>query len=88
MAGIAVEGQRLVTALVYSRAELVCNSLVLHSDPFKRSAFFKAEGDPLITPGALRKIAANKGWTHVRSSSGRRFDKDFCPIHNPAKEAQ
>lgn len=39
-------------------------------------------------PAELRKLAARDGWEHVRSSLGRRFDRDFCPEHKPAAEAK
>ncbi len=39
--------------------------------------------DHFAAPSELRKLATAEGWTHVRSSLGRRFDKDFCPDHKP-----
>jgi hypothetical protein len=39
--------------------------------------------DHSARPAELRKLAAAQGWTHVRSSLGSRFDKDFCPDHKP-----
>jgi hypothetical protein len=39
------------------------------------------------TPAQARKAARELGWvTGVRSSLGRRFDKDYCPAHKPDGE--
>jgi hypothetical protein len=76
-----------VTAFEYRRYELMCNSLALHADFAKESAFFRAprEAASTTTLAALRKLAAKEGWTHVRGPYGRKHDKDYCPAHKPAE---
>jgi hypothetical protein len=34
----------------------------------------------------LRKLAARAGWTRVPSRLGRKYDRDYCPLHKPAEE--
>jgi hypothetical protein len=44
-------------------------------------ATYRSEWD--IARAAVRKLLAKRGWTHVRTDSGRNFGKDFCPEHKP-----
>jgi hypothetical protein len=36
----------------------------------------------------MRGHAAKQGWVHVRDSSIRALDKDYCPRHKPAEADQ
>lgn len=71
-----------MTAFEYRWHELMCNSPQRHDDP--KAGFFQVpDGDDkyAVSRAKLRTLAAKAGWTHVRSDSGRRFDKDYCPAH-------
>jgi hypothetical protein len=61
------------------RYELSCNGRMPHADP--ETALF--QGDRGVTLARVRAHAAKAGWTHVRSPSGRRYDRDYCPDHKP-----
>ena len=54
--------------------------VITFNRPDKRNALSLQTIDDVAD--ALRKAAAVEGWTHVRSSLGRRFDEDFCPDHD------
>lgn len=79
-----------MTAWSITRHEIYCNGRIpAADDPDKTRACFKAYKPPedaegRLTPAALRKLAAEDGWTHVRSPLGRGYDRDFCAEHKPA----
>lgn len=76
-----------MTAFEFRRVELSCN----HLDPYCHQRFQGEEGIPPTSGesrAAVRKRAAKAGWTTVRSSYGRRADRDYCPGHKPAEAAQ
>lgn len=66
-----------MTAYMLRSFELVCD------EPDCRATFRGASGDDRAP---VRKRAVRAGWTHVRSDSGRKYDKDYCLMHKP--EAQ
>jgi len=72
-----------VTAFTYRKHDLMCDTVSRHLD--HRSAFFQPPEDAVYTTtlSALRKLAAKAGWTHVRSTLGRKYDRDYCPEHKP-----
>ena len=48
---------------------------------------FEPDPDPgYLTLAPLRRGARKAGWTLVRNSLGRRFDKDYCPEHSGGTE--
>jgi hypothetical protein len=71
-----------VTAFEFRRVRLTCNGI---------ACFQLFQGEDGIPPtsgetrAALRKRAAKAGWTYVRSPSGRRYDRDYCPEHKPGE---
>ena len=73
-----------MTAFEWRRVRLTCNG----PRCFK---FFNGEEGIPPTSGesraAVRKRAAEDGWTHVRSNWGRRADYDYCPEHKPGEAA-
>jgi hypothetical protein len=40
-----------------------------------------------VTRARLRKMAAKRGWTHVRTVHGREHGKDYCRAHKPEEQA-
>jgi hypothetical protein len=75
--------------------EIDCDGRIPAPKPDKpdatRACFKKyepPEGTPVYStsPSELRRLAAKDGWTRVRSSIGRRWDRDLCPDHKPQGE--
>ncbi len=69
-----------MTAFEFRRITLHCNGR--HC-----GQYFQGEEGIRPTSGetlaAVRKRAAEAGWTHVRGSYSRRSDWDYCPEHKP-----
>lgn len=74
-----------MSAIEFRKHALFCNFPGRHYAPGMPSPFFKPpEGEEYTTTlTALRKLAAKAGWTHVPSRHGRKFSKDYCPVHKP-----
>lgn len=74
-----------MSAFEWSQVELSCNA-------GRCGARFEGERGLQPTSGetlaAVRKRAAEAGWTHVRGKFSRRADRDFCPDHKPAEAAK
>jgi len=77
-----------MSAIEYRRYELMCDSPERHAT--RGAGFFVPRASRVmarVMPRAkVRVLAAGAGWTHVRSDSGRRFDKDYCPEHKAEAE--
>lgn len=71
-----------MTAYSVTRYEVYCNGRI-EERPCVKHYKMPDDMDHWPRPAELRKLAAAEGWTHVRSSLGRRFDGDYCPDHKP-----
>jgi hypothetical protein len=63
-----------MTAVQHSQFTIYCNF-------FGCPHMYVTEWD--VSRAAARRILARRGWTHVRTGTGPKLDKDFCPDHKP-----
>lgn len=43
------------------------------------------EGSRTEARAQVRKVAAKRGWTHIRRGLGPKYDDDYCPEHKPTE---